>query len=977
MDWRPLPGTGQARVEGGRLLLELNQEGTVGVTSSRIPVTPDARMHLAFAYTSENLAPGVFHYSSDHRRRTARLVAGLRWLNEKGTDIDEDRALLGFPPLAREWQFHANSDKPRRVADNLSAPSRANAAEISFRIETAAEAGDKDRGTVIKAAISSVVLRAGQITPEGLEFNSGTTDAGPLSTPPQGHTFAANLVPNPTFEEGQDRPTGWKIEGDNRNASAVWQEGGAFSGRRCLKVSDRGPYVRSWGEGKPFVYVPGGSPGVNYAFAREEVSARWVSEPSPAQPGGIYQAQAFMWFANRHRQDMGYPNPVRIQFLDAAGKVLPYPHVWADWLPNEKPFEQEGWVRVVSGAVVAPANTVSVRVAAAMNHAFYPISGGVQAKWAHNRGFVLVDNVSLFRVQTQRAPREWLPTYDAEEVFHDTAQAGGLPFVPTSIAHRPDTLTIESDTGYGGGIVFAPADPGSKPVNLRLQNWIGDTRDLEIRCEVEDWLGRPILKKTMSATVPPNGTNMARVAYPKDLPLGAYTVSYVIREGGVDQDKGFTRFAVLAERETTPEERARMDYPFSFWDPHLPAGTSAEIPMGQMMLAGGMGKSWYALGDLGNQLERLVRIKDPGDRRREVVLAIDKARQLIAVYQRYGVTPMGALHFKMSEEERPRLTPVLAEVITQVVSGLKSDIRHWKWGNEFVGEWVNELDRATRDDGTYYLLWNHPGTVRQYFQTFLVAYRAAKAADPDCMFGQNCASHVKGDIVRMFLQVAKPDEIDGWGINTYIPYKAIWPATMSELRKAGKQDIPLWASEFTGWEQRFPDAGFPSGRGLNSGPDRLRDEQGITRNTVIYVTQVLTDYPTFFNLSYNWLRWNENSRESLIHNRRVRPHFMAYAAMSDILGAGRFVERIEQPGAVIHVRKRSFRSGLVGVMWSTGPEAVVKLNVGSESVEVADVMGNRRRVATPGGVATIPVTPMPQYLLGASVVRPVAVEHRE
>jgi hypothetical protein len=33
-------------------------------------------------------------------------------------------------------------------------------------------------------------------------------------------------------------------------------------------------------------------------------------------------------------------------------------------------------------------------------------------------------------------------------------------------------------------------------------------------------------------------------------------------------------------------------------------------------------------------------------------------------------------------------------------------------------------------------------------------------------------------------------------------------------------------------------------------------------------------------------------------------------------------------------------------------------------------MGNERRLATPGGVATIPLTPMPQYLLGASVVRP-------
>jgi hypothetical protein len=102
---------------------------------------------------------------------------------------------------------------------------------------------------------------------------------------------------------------------------------------------------------------------------------------------------------------------------------------------------------------------------------------------------------------------------------------------------------------------------------------------------------------------------------------------------------------------------------------------------------------------------------------------------------------------------------------------------------------------------------------------------------------------------------------------------------------------------------------------------------------------------------------------------RVLPRFPAFAAMTNILGAGRFVGRIDLPGAVIFVRERSVRPGLVGVMWSTEPEAVVTIEVGSESVEVADVMGNRRRLAAPGGTATLALTPMPQYLLGASVIR--------
>jgi hypothetical protein len=953
MDWRALPGAGQARVDGGRLLLKLpGGAETAGLRSTRIPVTPNARMNLAFAYTSENLSAGVFDHNSARRRRTVRLVASLRWLDEHGEDVDAKRAGLGFPPLAMRWQFHADSAAPRRVADNVSGPGEARAVEISFRLETAAQAGDKDRVTVVKAAIGDVALRAGQITPEGLETaDSGPADAGPLSTPPPEYAFVANLVPNPTFNEGTEGPTGWRIEGDNAHGAAVWQDGGAFSGRRCLKVYDRGPYVRSWGENSPSVYVPGSSPGDNYAYARQEVSARWVSEPSPAQAGAVYQAMAFLWYANRHFIDRGAVNPVRIQFLDAAGKVLPYNHVWQDWLPNELPFFQEGWVRVLGGPVVAPANAVSVRVAVVMFSAFF---GGPSPGY-DNRGFVLVDNIALYRVRSERQRREGVRPLDPEEAFWDTAQARGLPFVPTSAAHRPDTLGVESDTGYPGGILFAPANPRSKPLNLRLQNWIGDPRTIEVRCEIEDWLGQPIRKNTVSTTLPPYGSGTAAIAYPDDIPLGAYTIRYVIREAGVDQDQDFTRFAVLAKRETTPEERGRDDYPFSLWAPFFAGskGRPEEALMGQMFDAVGMGKTTYGTGGL--DIDRVIGITDPAARRRAVEGQIAQARATIATWRRYGVTPMGYMHAKATKEQHP----ILAEVVTQVVTALKDDIRHWRWGNEFVHGEARELDRATNADGSHYLYWGHPGTVRQYWETYVVAYQAAKAADPKCMFGPNVAYDATGTVLRLFFQVRRPNELDMFGINTYVNAESIWPSSVAELRKAGIPDLPLFSSEFHARTEA-----------ANKGPTRLEAERDAVRRMVTYWAEVLTKYPTFFHLEQERMKWNFHNNQNHLHLNRMRPQLVAYAAMTDILGAGRFVERLELPGAVIHVRERSLRPGLVGVMWSTGPEAVVKLKVGNESLVLADVMGNRRRLATPGGVATIPLTPMPQYLLGASVVRP-------
>ncbi len=781
-------------------------------------------------------------------------------------------------------------------------------------------------------------------------------DAGPLSEPPPGFAFVANLVPNATFNEGADAPTGWRIEGDNANGAAIWQAGGAFSGRRCLKIYDRGPYVRS-DEDNPSVYVSGGrggggSRGWSLGANREEVSARWVSEPSPAKAGAVYQTMAFMQFGNQDQDLMDRAvNPVRIQFLDAAGNVLPYSSD-QDWLHNEWPLtgqpqwfatanQRDGWVRVLGIPVVAPQNAVSVRVAVVMNHAFYGARRDVEKSLA-NHGSVLVDNIALYQVRSERE--------HPEEAFLDTVEAGGLPFVPTSAAHRPDTLSVESETGYGGGILFAPANPRSKPLNLWLRNWIGDPRQLEIRCEIDDWRGQRVFEETLSTTLPPFGTAAPSITYPDDLPLGAYTIRYVFREAGVDQDQGMTRFAVLAKRETTPEERGRMDYPFSLWAAqfyHI-VGHPEEVLMGQMYDAAGMGRTWsttstgYGIMDL----HQFVRITDPAARRQAVEQSIAETRERIAAWRRYGVTPMARIFASGFEEEHP----ILAEVVTQLVTALKNDIRDWTWRHSGAPAWEN----------------------------YFVAYKAAKAADPECRFGLSAGI----DTLRQFIQNHKADHIDMLGTMMHGSAPLQWPSVQEELIKAGKPDMP-------GFFQLF---GVP--RPSNSGPDRLQEERDSVRVMVTYWVSVMNTFPSLFSIKQYSLNWNGNQPHSLVHLNRVRAQFAAYAAMTNILGAGRFIERHELPGSVMYVRERSARPGLVAVLWSTGPEygvpetsskdaretpavwsaepeAVVKIEVGSESVELADVMGNRRTLATPGGVATIPLTPWPQYLIGASVLRPL------
>ena len=951
LDWATAPGAGTA-TGGETLRLELATAGAAAVTSDAIPVTANARRHLTFSYTAENLSTSV------------RLVSTLRWLDAQDKDVDAQRAQLGFPPVARFWYLTKNSTSPLAVGDNTTVPGSAVRAVLSFRLERSEE------GRAARVSVTKIELAEGDVAVTGLDApRSGPEDAGPLTQPPADAKFGPNLVPNAALEDGADAPTGWRVLGDNRNGAALWPQGGAFSGRHCLKILDRGPYVKSWGE-KTDLYLPGGTPGGNYASAREEVSARWASEPVPAVPGAAYQTYAFLWYANRQDLDRGNVNPVRIQFLDQQGRVLPYRNLWQDWLPNATPFEMEGWVPLAGQPVVAPPTAATIRVVVAMFHAFYGIDGGLLGKRSDDRGSVLVDNVALYRVPTQRPllnKRGDSVLLRADEAYRDTVQASALPFVPTSQGFRPNTLSAESDTGFPGGVLLlerSKEKAAKGNLTLRITNRIGDPREVTIAYEIIDWQGNACHAGTVSAKVPPYGGVQAAIERPPSLPYGAYSIRFTLTENGQLIDRGETRFAVIAKKETAAAERGRMDYPFSLWN-HMfrtVIGTDMEREMGLLMDVAGMGKSWFG-GNGPIYVGEFVRMKDPAARQAAVAARIAEARTAIAAWRTYGVTPMG--HLECPHLLTPEEYPVLAEVVTAFVTALKDDIHQWRYGTESMHGGVKELDLAkmptaavNAQGGANYLIWNREGTVRQYWAEYFVAYAAAKKVDPACLFGPQCASDIEGNVLRLFFKVGTKEQLDSFGMNTYIGAFSIWPPNVAELTKNGAPSLPLFVSEFDAQARCRP-----------LGAKVLQEEQDAVRRMVTYWTSVLATFPTFFHLE-QWGMILGNDDGSLTYLNRVRPQFVAYAAMTENLGAGVFTARHEIPQGLVYVRERSVRKGPVAVMWSTGPEATAELEVGVSGVTISDVMGNRRPVKAHDGVVEIALTPMPQYLLGARCIRP-------
>ena len=385
---------------------------------------------------------------------------------------------MGFAPLKRSWDVADTSGKPVPVAVNASAPGDAAKARVSFallRDKTLAPAS---------VEISDISLAPGQIKETGIPVEiTGPVDAGPLNSPPEGVSFGKNLVPNPTLEEGDSLPAGWSVIGDNSGGSAQWVDGGAYSGRHAFRIDDRGPYARSWGELKNTkLGVPGGEPTGNYGNAREEVAARWVSEAVPAEPNALYQARAAIYYGSRHYASSLHMNPVRIQFLDGEKRLIGEP-TWANALPTVSQtamLDTPGWVLVTGGAVAAPAKAAWVRAAVTLHSAYYVTMDGPVTRTRQNPQFVMVDNIALYRVSTPRPAGDTALTgVNFEQAFNDTLAAGQLPFVPSSPAHRPNSLTAESHTSIGAGIL----EQGTRrqPLGLIVRDMVGDRRDARRR----------------------------------------------------------------------------------------------------------------------------------------------------------------------------------------------------------------------------------------------------------------------------------------------------------------------------------------------------------------------------------------------------------------------------------------------------------------------------------------------------------------
>ncbi|MCC6579973.1 MAG: hypothetical protein IT440_05980 [Phycisphaeraceae bacterium] len=944
----------EQNIKGESVELLIDNEGRCEAVSPLLPVQAGDRMVLSFTLIAENLVRRLDTTGVVPSDITEAQIT-VKWFNQAGQDLDEQRQALGFSMVQRVWTLNKNGSV--EVADNLTVPDQATTARIKLAIQRSGT------GKPGKATFKDVRLQPGTTTVKGLDVPvTGPADAGPLTTPPTGYDFAPNLVTNSALEEGDASPVGWRVEGDNSQNAAEWQLGGAYSGKRCLKISDRGPYVKSW-ENTTNLYVPGErQPTAGREGAREEVSARFVSDPSPATPGAYYQASAMFWQLNRRSGGYhAFIQPLRVEFLDEAGKVIPFPCISYDFVADANPHQLPGWQIIRTYPVAAPANTKSIRTAVVLAHACYYIASGRLVKEAEDRGFVLLDNIAMYRVAGEKYPG---PREDGARFRNTTQQAAlatirqrMMPFVPTSPAHRPNSLIVETVTDEPGGIIVREENQPLK-LGLRVVNHLGDVRPLTIQYELIDWKESVAFAEKVDVNIKPFADVSVALKCPESLPYGPYGVRYVILDSGNESDRGESRFGVIRPHEAAYPERGRMDYPFGTWawilGLYLSTGNQENLELlGRLNQRAGVGKQGFCFGFTLAGLERL----DPEQLTENIEKQLAQARSMVQTLKRFDMH----LIVHLVPGDAPVTTenyPKLREAMRRIVAAMKDDVRIWIYSDEYINGRGTDLDRDTTPEGEKVMGWGRQGTPRQFWLEYLACYDGAKEADPDCMFGPEAACDATGNVLKLFFQVSPEKKLDFFGINMFSSVFTIWPPQLVELKKVGLERLPLCGQNFVAFQNAPAE-----------GPNHMRHEVEASRRMVSYYTDALHAYPQFFFLpQWGWTLDNEEA--SFTWKNRVRPQYVAYANMTNCLGAGQFIEKFEVPGGVVYVRQRSARPGLVGVVWSTASGGSVELDLGDQPVELRDVWGNRQPLHTEQGVAMVPLTPMPQYILGAASIKP-------
>lgn len=818
--------------------------------------------------------------------RTARL-----WFRDaKGRDIEATERALGYRVSARTAKIEYDGETVLE-------------ARAGGRHGTVAAQGVlslEGEGTV---RVKSARWFRGEAKSSGREHPSG------IDPTVKGEAdFAPNLLGNASFEEtAKGRPSGWTYVGPGPQTLSRESYAGDYAVR----------------------------------LTPENEGGRWQSDPFEVAPDGRLE----VLFAIRysvHAVPRARRNPVNVEFLDAAGRVVQHPFRWQLDMRYFTSDRISEWAMMSVPPYVVPKGAVKARVFIEHKDTEPTWSGVHTIGW----GDIFVDNISVW----QRS--------DAVDVPFETSALRGAtqlygtkkpPRQPVGRRRNGSVWTIQPVTE---DFSFFFASEGAAPkVDLTFGNFLSCERRLVLKGDLKGPDGRPVRQVACEVRLSPYEMKTCGIPVGAPGAYGGYSLAFELLEKGARVGFGNAYFIWLDHRTSVSRaERGSVDYPFCMHPlqpfafefkstPETRHRQSTEARMLGLIGVGGIRQQFH-WEDIDNDPVRCAA------RAREIVERWRREQK--PLLDRYGMRSW----ISFMEQANGKLPKTEAEAVgwkafwKALAGAVSNDVECVLFGNEGVGGYA--AGYGPDDD-----LWKQTafrGTLRQWVDDYRWMREGIKAANAGLDVGFAFAADVEGSFTREFYSRFPGLKSELWAMNGYVrPCEMIRTcrSAMGEENARGRYII-------------LPEFGVPSppGEGISE------KSRAIAERMAMDILDTKANAPAVRRIAW-FIQASTDDDPMGVFSLTYQPRAAAagYLVMTDTLGAGRVAKTVRLPdGGRFHVWERT-DGRRIGLGVSPSRMKVVA-SVSNGRLDAMDAFGNRSPVEVKSGTAVIRLGPKPTYFVG-------------
>lgn len=725
-----------------------------------------------------------------------------------------------------------------------------------------------------------------------------TQDGAPLHS--GAGNFARNLLANPSFEEVADgKPAHWRFSGAGE--------------ARLVRES----YAGDWA----------------IQLTEAEQGSRWLSDAFPVAPGGRLEMLFAIRFS-RHANPGEHVCPVMIEFLDAKGRVVPHAKRSAFAFNYYRPHLMSDWGVMSVSPHLVPANAVQARVVLRFNDR--------EGKHVIGWGDVFVDNIAVW--QTDEAvdvPFAVSGIFGASQLLAKTKP----PQLPAGDRRNGSVWAVQPVTD-DFNLFFSRE--GAPSVELAFANLLGYDRAISLRGTMKDPDGKELGPVEATVALAPYELKRQALAVAAPTKFGVYTIDYALFDGEAPAGSGTASFAWLDHRPNVSlSERRSIDYPF---DMHPSGGLnfrsyahySDDVREADLKLAA-------LLGVGGMRLQMRQTQMDPDPEKNAALARRDVAEfreRVLPHFRRHGLRCWPTF---MEQDPRTYFPRGEADSAAWKAywrafgEAISNDVEFLLFGNEGIGGYTVGfgLDEDLTKRSAYH------GTIRQWANAYRGLREAVHETNPSLPVGFSMAADLTGQFTK-FLYDSFPDLCrEVWAMNGYV---RPWEMVANCARAMGDEQAQAFGA--------MPEMSYDSGN-----PDwdaRCREAAEALAMTYL---DVKAANPRMRRLAWFMQRTPDRARFGVYsYSYQPRPAAVAYAVMTDTLGAGRVARTVRLPdGGRFHVWER-LDGRRVGLGFSPNGMSVVASAKGG--VTKMDVYGNREAVAAADGEAVLKLASVPTYFLG-------------